>query len=261
VYDNITLKVFFMLAVVRDKQIQADIREESNTYNDIVQQGFLEDYHSMTYKAIGALKWLHMRCNNTKYFLKTDDDTFVNIFTILKHLQALTDHDMGKYGILMCCLGHLKPVLRTGKWAVTRSEFPEGYYPHYCSGMAYILTPDVVSAIYLASAHVPYFWIDDIFITGMVTEVIGLKLIEMKPAYILEIDKREELFRGEEWYKFAFCHVPITSQFTTLWEIVLAKGTSQVIPDVTELEPGKLADNYTYQGRTRLSRYYVPPLA
>jgi len=43
---------------------------EANTYNDIVQENFVDSYKNLTFKGIMALKWISTYCNETKYILK-----------------------------------------------------------------------------------------------------------------------------------------------------------------------------------------------
>lgn len=260
IYTDIQMKLFFFVAMSQRGEDDDVLRAEARENDDIIQLGFIEHYHNMTYKAIGALKWLVTRCKTVTYLLKTDDDTFVNTFALFKHIEALSEDHLYVSGLLVCCRGHLKLVYRYGKWAVNRTEYPDDYYPHYCSGIAYILTADVARAIYRTSAHVPYFWIDDVYVTGMIPEAIRLRQIDMRGAYIRDVGKIDELFAGNEWYKFAFCHVPDLHHFERLWNIVRSKALLERIPDIEVVVPGRLANNYTYRYRADLPYYYVPPL-
>jgi hypothetical protein len=63
-------------------------------------------------------------------------------------------------------------VLRTGKWAVTSSEMSDGDYPTYCAGMAYVTLTTTVIALRAAVREEPFFWIDDVYVTGKVSAVI-----------------------------------------------------------------------------------------
>jgi len=56
-------------------------------YFSVYLQADLEDsYRNLTLKAIGALWWISRYCNRTRFVLKTDDDAFVNMRALLKHL-------------------------------------------------------------------------------------------------------------------------------------------------------------------------------
>ena len=49
---------------------------------------------------------------------------------------------------------------------VSEEEFKDKYYPTYCSGSAYTMSTDVAVAMHNISYTVPFFWVDDFYITG-----------------------------------------------------------------------------------------------
>jgi len=60
------------------------------------------------------------------------------------------------------------PVLRVDpKWAVSRADYAPDVYPAYCSGIALLLSLDVVLALARIASRVPFFWVDDVFLTGI----------------------------------------------------------------------------------------------
>jgi hypothetical protein len=61
-----------------------------------------------------------------------------------------------------------------GKWSVTRQEYPKDTYPAYCAGLAYLLTPDAAKDFYSAANRVPFFWIDDVYATGILPLAPGV---------------------------------------------------------------------------------------
>lgn len=61
--------------------------EESRTYGDILQEDFTDSYMNLTLKSVMALKWTSTHCQQAQYLLKTDDDIFVNVPTLLTYLQ------------------------------------------------------------------------------------------------------------------------------------------------------------------------------
>lgn len=48
----------------------------------------------------------------------------------------------------------------------------KGRYPRYISGMAYLISGDVVGALYKASLTVTLFWLEDVYITGFLAEKV-----------------------------------------------------------------------------------------
>ena len=51
---------------------------------------------------------------------------------------------------------------------MSEEEFKDKYYPTYCSGSAYTMSTDVAIAMHNISYNVPFFWVDDFYITGKV---------------------------------------------------------------------------------------------
>ena len=64
------------------------IDEESNSYSDIVQADFSDTYLNLTLKSLVGLKWGAEFCSGAEYFMKTDDDMFINVPRLLEHLHA-----------------------------------------------------------------------------------------------------------------------------------------------------------------------------
>jgi len=108
---------------------------------------------NLSYKGIAALRWISTHCSRASYVLKTDDDMFVNMFALIKHLKDL--HSAGyRRRLLMCYVWWKMHVLREGQWGIPKEVMPEDLYPVYCSGMGYVYSLDVVAAMYRVSYYV-----------------------------------------------------------------------------------------------------------
>ncbi|KAG5885391.1 hypothetical protein JTB14_002788 [Gonioctena quinquepunctata] len=122
-----------------------------------------------------ALKYSIYHCPRAKYILKTDDDVFVNMPT----MKTFLTYDLSPYGadkVLFCTPRKNSKVLRTyrSKWRVSFAEYPDRIYPTYCPGWTLLYSPDVIAALYKEAQKTPYFWIDDIHITGTLTQKLNL---------------------------------------------------------------------------------------
>ncbi|CAG9765803.1 unnamed protein product [Ceutorhynchus assimilis] len=162
------VKTFFMLGAVDDADVQETIFKEHLQYHDIVQGNFFDSYFNLTYKTVMALKFITYHCTNATYILKTDDDVFVNM-PLLKNFLI---NDLSPFGAVNCLLCHKMenmPILRgSSKWAVKEEEFLGKIYPTYCNGPYSILSPDVVFKLYQESQRQKYFYIEDVFLYGVV---------------------------------------------------------------------------------------------
>lgn len=151
-----------------NEHTQKRVEEESDRYGDIVIGDFPDNYENLTIKGIFGLKWLSMYCKNVKYAIKADDDAFLNIFKMLNLMNRYEDHKR----VVMCGLWTVMPILRDSnkcmKWCVRYSEFPgRQLFPKYCAGVTYTLSREIVDDMYSYASKTPFFWIDDVYITGL----------------------------------------------------------------------------------------------
>ena len=67
------------------------------------------------------------------------------------------------------------PILRDPrtcmKWCVKRSELRDRTrFPQYCAGIGYTLSSALLGLLYNASTTTPFFWIDDVYVTGLLAK-------------------------------------------------------------------------------------------
>uniref|UniRef100_A0A1Q3FWG1 Hexosyltransferase n=1 Tax=Culex tarsalis TaxID=7177 RepID=A0A1Q3FWG1_CULTA len=168
-------KLVFLLGAVNSSVLQRRIEQENRMYDDIVQGSFLDAYRNMTYKHVMALKWFTYHCPEAKYVLKADDDVFVNtpaLYDVLAGLQTQ------RRRLLFCQEIRNAPVKRThrSKWFVSIPEYRDKYYPDHCPGYSILYTPDVAYQLYREAMRQPYFWIDDVHITGTIARRINVTI-------------------------------------------------------------------------------------
>ncbi|XP_076056213.1 uncharacterized protein LOC143034153 [Oratosquilla oratoria] len=172
------------------------VDQEARRHGDIVLGSFVDDYHNLTYKHVMGLKWAQERCPHAVFLVKADDDAFIDV----PGLQAFMARTYGApppspRNTLVCnVLPEGTPPLREGKWAVSTSEYPWSEYPAYCGGLAYLVTPDVARDLYRV-AHAPRLrrlWVDDVWITGVLAEAIGVTPYYLNLRYTYDPDELTE---------------------------------------------------------------------
>ncbi|XP_028178407.1 beta-1,3-galactosyltransferase 5-like [Ostrinia nubilalis] len=168
-------KVVFLMGETNKPKIEQQIRNESQMYGDIVQGNFADAYRNMTYKHVMALKWVVHHCPTAKYILKTDDDMVVNSHELRRFL-AKELSPWGTKGLITCQVLEHAQAQRSNKskWRVSLTEFSAQYYPTYCAGWAILYSQDVVPRLLATAQSLPYFWIDDVHITGICAQMIGV---------------------------------------------------------------------------------------
>ncbi|XP_034949289.1 beta-1,3-galactosyltransferase 5-like [Chelonus insularis] len=196
-----TPEVVILFFVGLTEEYQSRIIQEDNEYQDIIQGNFFDAYRNITYKHVMALKWATYYCSSAKYILKLDDDVFVHIPAVLDFLK----HDLSPWGarrLILCELLSRKLVKRSwrSKWRVSPLEYPARYYPDYCLGWAILYSPDSVFLLYKEAQKEPYFWIDDVHITGTVARKVNLTHSPMH-SLILTTKDMQELIKNPSAHK------------------------------------------------------------
>lgn len=173
--------VVFLLGDPDNSTLQSVVEEESRRFGDIVQEGFIDSYNNLTVKSVMLLKWVTQRCSSALYVMKTDDDTMVNLQSLqlfLKsHQSSLVKPRTKKVPLLV---GNLicgaRPILdSTHKWYMPRYIFPGRTYPNYLSGSGYVMSQEVVQALYEASQKVSLIPLEDVYITGQCAVYSGIR--------------------------------------------------------------------------------------
>lgn len=241
-YADTPIRVVFIMGVVlSDVEAQKALEFEHEQYHDIVQEDFIDAYKNLTYKGIAGLKWISTYCNHTKFVIKSDDDIFVNMFTLLRHLKSMDSHNKDNKGLLMCLVWNNMPVMRTGKWKISENELKDNYYPTYCSGSAFTMSIDTVVRLHEVSYYVPFFWVDDFYITGLLPVKAGnVHHEQFMSTYVLDGRKLEEKFTGPQWFTYIFSHVHNLSMVQTVWEKLVRLASGQAVPEIKFALPGQL---------------------
>ena len=176
-------KVLFLFGWDVDKVNNNLVEEESKQYQDIVRANFVDKYENLTLKSLAMLNWVLEYCRTARFLVKSDDDLYVNLPVILSDLRTFgTTKD--KF-----LLGRIHPIYivpraehvpkHNKKWIVSREEYPDDNYPEYLLGSAYAMTLLTVPDLYKASMEVPYLKIEDVFVTGVCANKVGIRRIEI----------------------------------------------------------------------------------
>ena len=84
----------------------------------------------------------------------------------------------------VACLAVMKPsnvpVLRKGKWGVTREEYNAATYPAYCLGPAIGFTRSAAVSILETAKKTEFYKIDDVYISGILRYKAQIPIIRYK---------------------------------------------------------------------------------
>ncbi|KAH9378134.1 hypothetical protein HPB48_004266 [Haemaphysalis longicornis] len=180
---NTTL-VFFV-GRVRDPALQAAVEAEAHRHGDVVLLDIVDAYRNLTHKFLHGSRWVIDNCllEATRTIVKVDDDTLVNVEALVNHVKKMPERPPQ----IHCLLYHNVSALRnrSSKWYVTEEEYPNKAYPPYCAGMGYVMTADVLPMLYSASVRVPFFWVDDVYATGMLAAAANVSLVDLRKRRVM----------------------------------------------------------------------------
>lgn len=162
--------VRFIVGRSEQPSLEELMLKENQINHDLVIEDIPEFYENLTKKSVAMLNWIMSYCSRARYFLKIDDDTFLNLPRLLNFLSehAQTNSIMG------CKFEHAKPRRYPFlKWYVSREQYSETEYPVYISGSAYVISGDILFKLYQATKELPQFVFEDVYITGMCRKHIG----------------------------------------------------------------------------------------
>ena len=185
---------------------QAAIEDEARRFQDIIQGNFIEAYKNLTYKHLMGLQWAVDNCSGGySYIIKMDDDVVVNLYEALLLLQNKSRSNTKIDFLMGYEMKHMKPIRnQANKWYVTYEEFPQETYPDFLSGWFY--ATDMLTAlklIYQSRHHSKYFWIDDLFITGILREEAGIhSIINIKETFTSDYRFLECCLKDQEKTKY-----------------------------------------------------------
>ncbi|CAF1134845.1 unnamed protein product [Rotaria sp. Silwood1] len=230
------IRVLFMLGSSHNIELMKQTQFEFDTYRDIVQQTFIDTYRNLTYKGIMALNWISRHCNQVSYILKTDDDMLINMFSILNHLYTLTYiyPTEAWHSTIACLVWTRMRVTRdpSSKWFVSSDEYPYEHFEPYCSGSAYFITQDLIRPLFKATQYIPFFWIDDYYITGLLPKAIRssiyVKYLYINSLFVVNIDLVEQRFLSPFGLSsLAFGHMPLSiNRLLHIWQHLVINSHS-----------------------------------
>jgi len=190
------------------------VKLESDLYNDIIQGNFADTPRNLTYKHVMGYKWVEEHCfHPPKFVLKSDDDVFIEMYHLFNFVSAVYGTHPGPSLVCDVIPAGTAPH-RTGNKAVAgeREFFNKKMHPKYCSGAAYLITPSLMSRFLKATEEVPALWIDDVYMTGMVREYLGVSPFYLNLRYTYELGRPNKWLHSKKKKPLPFIFVvPDTS--------------------------------------------------
>ena len=158
--------------VLGQSSIDPEIQNEASKFNDILQFDFIDAYRNMTYKHLSGYYYMLNHCAKTKYILKSDDDQAIDTFHLPHYLSNFIEYDKFYLCLIMTGIEQKPQRDPKSKWYVSYEDYEHESYPDFCSGWAYVTSLKTMNRILDVSKNHSYFWIDDMFVTGMLAQKV-----------------------------------------------------------------------------------------
>jgi hypothetical protein len=145
------------------------IRLEAEAHKDILMIDTIDTYQNLFFKHLTVVNWVVENCAQAAYVVKLDDDVFVNIKKLGKHLITKFGDKPVDSQFVYCNVNEMALPMRSNdsKWYVDYDTYGFDYYPKYCEGFSYITNVATLKLMHSQSKIIPRFWIDDVYFTGL----------------------------------------------------------------------------------------------
>jgi len=180
--------------------VQASISKEAVQFGDIVQGNFIDTYRNLSTKNIYGNLWVSLFCNNTEIVVKTDDDTFVDLYAVYFLTRSLLAKPTFKLNeFILCPLRRGWKVNRrkSSKWYVsyeewTKEDVPGEVYPDFCPGNFHVTNPDTARRLVEAARHTKILFLEDVWVSGYLVSKLNFTHIAM-PLELSQMDQKRLL--------------------------------------------------------------------
>ncbi len=118
------------------------------------------------------------------------------------------------------------------------NEFPgRSHFPKYCAGLTFLMTRDIIPELYRASFSTPFFWIDDVYATGLLPpKVKDIEYIDLLKNFTLkETPAYEEYVISKEKVTHIFAHVKKATNFVKMWNATLTRLPAEQLKTLSDV--------------------------
>lgn len=172
-----SIRVLFVMGLTQKdtEEIQKKVQVEDDQYGDVIQADFVESFQNLTLKVILGLKWVTDNCHHAKYLYKGDDDMFVNWENIISYLRDLRQKGDAKTRFFAGSVLYrsVRITRKDSKYYVPDKIYSGRYFPPYCSGGGYLISTDIIPAMYEKSLSTSFIPIDDAY-QGILAKQVGI---------------------------------------------------------------------------------------
>lgn len=192
-----TVLTLFALGKPSAETMQREINEESQKYSDVIEGSFLDSSRNQTWKTVMSMEWTVTFCSHARFILLTEEEVFVSLPSLVEYLLSLRTHleDIYTGRVIHQGVPDRDP---QSPGFVPLSQYPDEYYPDYCSGTAFVISQDVARKVFIASKEVPVSVPPDVFV-GICAKNAGII-----PLHSSRFSGKRHIRYNRCCYKFIF---------------------------------------------------------
>ncbi|XP_026472950.1 N-acetyllactosaminide beta-1,3-N-acetylglucosaminyltransferase 2-like isoform X3 [Ctenocephalides felis] len=233
---SVNVKVLFLLGKPHidndtDFELQHLVDIESEQYQDIIQENFIDSYNNLTLKSVMMLKWVSSHCSHSvQYLMKVDDDMFVNVNKLIYELKCLNlkntsntnlasnssfNSNKNNHLLMGSLIKGAKPIADSAnKWYSPQYMYSGKVYPPYLSGTGYVMSIETANTLYKTALVTPIFHLEDIYITG-----ICAYKAKIKPLHSPLFSYQKRAFEYCEYLNYITSHQLTPSELFKVQEL------------------------------------------
>ena len=182
--ESYSMGYIFLIGTTTNTVHNDIIHHEAEQFGDIVQVDTMDTYANLTLKTLAGFKWISLNCKGAEIVFKTDDDMWINMYVLNETIDARYLDNQAIYGN---CFGSGHPHRNPkSKWYTPYKFYPFRWYPSFCLRSALIMKSTIVRTIWNPSKDVPFFHLEDVYISGLVAANTGINRI---PTSSLQLDQ------------------------------------------------------------------------
>ncbi len=214
----------FVMGAPTDEKLVEKLLMEDKTHNDLLIGKPVDNYYNLTLKTIFVLAWAKTYCP-THWLLYVDDDSIVNIQKAIDFVASVKNETESA---IYCYVVYHEVIRDRGsKWYVPISIWEPFYYPSYCYGCSYMIPPNTLFLLHQAATNTstkPKLWIEDVYITGIVTEAVRITLIQSQSFFQCTAYGDIKLFNES----VVLGHMGNHKELLLSWQLLRGKLTSNI---------------------------------
>lgn len=164
----------FLVGQSNSSRLNNLLKQEARVYKDVVIGDFLDTFRNLSLKTLLGLQWSLRHCQ-AKYILKTDEDCFVNVLSLVEWLQEyhMTNGSKPLY------TGNIQKGMevvrdKSHRYYVSGMDYNKHIYPPYASGGGYIFSASLLPQLLAATKKVSAIPVEDACF-GLYMQHVGVK--------------------------------------------------------------------------------------